>query len=445
MSYKLSSRLLATTALALIGTVAALTMLVTQFVYMEPSVIIGHELEKDADNIIKGIRFLPDGSIRRVNGSDLMLAMYQRMPGDGAYRILDEAGKVLISSDGAIEPFRRAGEAFPPLRKPFDVGRAGFRQHAYTKTMTHGGRAFYVQVMRSDRVLGAMLNVRRERSSFLLAMIILVPMAVFSIVVLSTLHKRMLKPLRRATSAAAEIGPHNLGARLSTSGLPHEITPLIASFNLTLDRLEHGFTVQREFLAAAAHELKTPIALMRGQIELDGLQDREMLLQDLDHMARLVHQLLHLAEASERQNYKFLSIDAASIIDEVVGHLDRLAQQHKVDIDWLESDERVTVLGDSGGLFILLRNLIENAIHHAPPGTSVAVRLTKEGFSIQDAGPGIDPAVLPHIFQRFWRGPHRRDSGAGLGLSICREIVTVHGWEIQVENLYPGARFAVRF
>jgi two-component system sensor histidine kinase QseC len=350
---------------------------------------------------------------------------------------------VLVSSDGAMTPFVAAGARFDPAQTRLDLNHAGVEQHVITKRIGGAHRAKYVQVMRSDRIHRAMLNIRRDRSLLILVIIVTLPMAVFSVVVIVTLKRTVLKPLANVSLAASSIGTHNLGERLSTADLPTEFAPLIKSFNQTLERLEHGFMVQRDFLAAVAHELKTPIALMRGQVELGHGRDRSVLLQDLDHMARQVHQLLHLAEVSERHNYRLSRLSVGTIAKSVMRHLERLALVTSVRLEYY-GDEKI-VHGDAGSVFILLRNLVENAIHHAPPGTAVSIRLGRHSVSVQDQGTGIDPADLPRIFDRFWRGKHRRDLGAGLGLSICREIATVHGWKIAVENTHPGACFTVLF
>jgi two-component system, OmpR family, sensor histidine kinase QseC len=109
--------------------------------------------------------------------------------------------------------------------------------------------------------------------------------------------------------------------------------PVVEAFNLTLDRLEKGYHVQRAFLAGAAHELKTPLALIRAQIDLESTPNREVLLHDVDLMARQVNQLLHLAEASETQNYVFELVDVAVVAEDVVDYLRRLADLRDVYVD----------------------------------------------------------------------------------------------------------------
>src|ERR1700721_1937589 len=133
-------------------------------------------------------------------------------------------------------------------------------------------------------------------------------------------------PRLEPSAAAARIDAQNISQRLSTRSLPNEFLPVVDAFNLTLDRLEKGYIVQRAFLAGAAHELKTPLALIRAQIDLDGTTDREALLRDLDLMARQVNQLLHLAEASETQNYVFELVDVTAVLEDVTDYLRRLGK-----------------------------------------------------------------------------------------------------------------------
>jgi signal transduction histidine kinase len=254
--------------------------------------------------------------------------------------------------------------------------------------------------------------------------------------------RHALKPLRDISTAAAAISPRSLHARLQTDAVPAEISPLVDSFNRVLARLEQGYRVQQEFLAAAAHELKTPLTLIRGQIEL-GVDEgsQATLLQDVAHMGRQVQQLLHLAEASEARNYQFTAVDAGKVVAEVMDYLQRLASRHAVRLQAVVEPGVTLQRADRGALFTLLKNLLENAIQHSPGGGVVLLRADANRFSVRDQGPGVPPADLPKLFTRFWRSAERRDLGAGLGLSICHEIATAHGWHLQARRGEPGMIF----
>jgi signal transduction histidine kinase len=207
----------------------------------------------------------------------------------------------------------------------------------------------------------------------------------------------------------------------------------VSAFNQALDRLQSGFRTQQEFLASAAHELKTPLALMRAQLELGPRDERGrlQLLQDVDHMSRQVQQLLMLAEVSEPRNYRMSPLDPRPAVEEVFNFMTRVAENHSVLLGLrVDADVRCWH-ADRSALFTLLKNLLENAIQHSPPGGIVALTVHRSGLAVKDQGPGVSAEQLPRIFERFWRGPERRDNGAGLGLTICQEIALAHGWRLQ--------------
>jgi two-component system, OmpR family, sensor histidine kinase QseC len=187
------------------------------------------------------------------------------------------------------------------------------------------------------------------------------------------------------------------------------------------------------------------LSLIRAQIDMDGTADRQALLQDIDRMARQVNQLLHLAEASETQNYVFEPVDVAALAEDVCDYLQRLAERHGVYVDIRHDPQAPPVEADRGALFMLLKNIVENAIQHSPAGGVVTVRVTADDLSVCDDGPGIGAEDLPQLFKRFWRGPTRRNDGTGLGLSICSEIAAAHNWRITAQNTGGGAEFTLFF
>src|SRR4029453_10516670 len=143
--------------------------------------------------------------------------------------------------------------------------------------------------------------------------------------------------------------------------VPEELRPLVETFNAALDRLERNYRLQQEFLASAAHELKTPLTLIRGEIELGvNEMNRHELLQDVSRMGRQVQQLLHLAEASEPQNYTFTAVDPKRVAHEVVSYIERLATQQGVSLRVVVDPGSTMLRADRGALFTLLKNLLEN-------------------------------------------------------------------------------------
>ncbi|MEP6502697.1 MAG: ATP-binding protein [Betaproteobacteria bacterium] len=370
--------------------------------------------------------------------------VYTAATRDLKFRVLDDHGALLLAADPAALPLAPAGSAFDAAREDFDMVDAGLPVHVATRAFEHGGRRLFVQVAVSERA-AALFRGSVVGPVLKYAMLVaLVSLVLFSIGIHASLG-RLLRPLRLASAAAARIAPRNLETRLSPARMPRELRPLIRAFNLALDRLEQGYRVQQEFLASAAHELKTPLALIRGQVELSDLEDRDLLLADIDRMARQVHQLLHLAEVSEAGNYEFEPVDLAAAAGEATAFLQRLAQRAGVHLELRAPQALAPRRADRGAVFVLLKNLVENAIQHSPQGACVTIALDAAGLALRDEGEGIAPEHLPDLFKRFWRGPARRDSGAGLGLAICHEIATAHGWSLHARNGVGGAEFVLAF
>jgi two-component system, OmpR family, sensor histidine kinase QseC len=406
------------------------------------------QLRRAAGLLHRSLKFDPTGlPVAVVLPSDLswVSRVFQDFPADVKYRILDASGDVILSSEHDAIALAPPGQPFNSTLGSFTlVSGGGELIHVRTEPMVHAAKTYYIEVAISERLAALARSLisdllARDSVRFALASIVL-----FTIAVYFTL-RRVLKPLRETSAAAAHIDAHNISKRLSTRKLPIEFLPVVDAFNLTLDRLERGYIVQRAFLAGAAHELKTPLALIRAQIDLEGTTDREVLLHDLDLMARQVNQLLHLAEASETQNYVFEALDVAAVAEDAVDYLRRLAELREVYVDIRCAPSIPTLQADRGALFMLLKNLVENAIQHSPVSGVVAVTVDADHLCVRDEGPGIAVGELPKLFTRFWRGPTRRNDGAGLGLSICKEIAAAHKWELAARNSGHGAEFILSY
>lgn len=366
--------------------------------------------------------------------------IFESLKRETAYRVLDGAGNVVLSSPGSEVIWPESAAAGQPVIGSFEFQQRGETMHGATEAVVHEGQTWYLQFTASTRFLQLVYQAfSLPFTGMGITLFSLVLLFVFGASVYVTL-RYTFKPLRDVSNSAAEISPRSLHARLQIDAIPSEIAPLVVSFNNVLERLEHGYRVQQEFLATAAHELKTPLALIRAQIELmDDGRERKSLLNDVEHMTRQVHQLLHLAEASEIQSYRFATVNVREVADEAVNYLQRMADTAQVRL-LISGDSEPYWLADRGALFTLLKNLLENAIQHAPRGSDVHVEVGSS-VTLRDWGPGVEEEQLAHLFTRFWRGAHRRDHGAGLGLSICQEITTAHGWTLSVERMQPGLLF----
>lgn len=359
---------------------------------------------------------------------------------EAAYRILDASGHTVLAS-AAGEKFWYPLPAGPRQPGPFEFQHNGTLIHAATALIRHEGKDWYLQFAVSAR-FHYFLHRYFALPFMGIAMLLLstVLLFVFGVCAYITL-RYTFKPLRQVSESAAAISPRSLHARLSAKGMPLEISPLVDSFNRVLDRLEQGYRIQQEFLATAAHELKTPLALIRAQIEVKGEgEDRDALLNDVAHMARQVQQLLLLAEVSEAQNYSLSRVDVAEVSAEVAHYLLPMAEAAGVRVS-ITHTLVVYWQADRAALFSLLKNLLENAIQHAPAASAVHIDIQPMVITVRDWGPGVSLEQLSHLFVRFWRGPHRRDHGAGLGLAICQEIAQAHGWTLTAHRANPGLCF----
>ncbi|MDR0225989.1 MAG: HAMP domain-containing histidine kinase [Burkholderiaceae bacterium] len=404
---------------------------------------MGHAAEKLAEWVRFGDDGVPEGFSEHEIKSWMLTSLGEEMQ----LRITDAAGRVVFAPNGETQALEQNDHGFDPELKAFAYERGGVVMRAGTAALTHEGRTWYVQLAISDR----MVDWLRESVGLPALWRGMVAIGVvFLVVFLISTHRtlqRMLRPLGVAAQDAQRITPQTLDTRLQAKDLPREFAPLVEAFNLVLDRLQAGFRNQQEFLSMAAHELKTPLALMRAQIELepDAGGRPNPLLQDVDHMARQVQQLLHLAEVSEHRQYRIGDVEAAGAVAEACGYMSRASEQCGIRI-CAEVDAGAQVWrADRGALFILLKNLIENAMQHSPGGSTVTVRAFGHGFSVVDQGCGVPAADLDRIFQRFWRSSERRDVGAGLGLPICLEIARAHGWTMQALPGAVGLELCVRF
>jgi signal transduction histidine kinase len=402
-------------------------------------------MEEQAASVGEHLSVGPDGRLELNLPQDL-LGLYSQAYGRYSYAVIDDRGNVLFSSlrdhealfpadtrTGAVEFLqRRAGDA--------TVSGASVRKDV-------GGKMVWIQtgedlgnrdVLIDDIVADFYKNVGWITLPILLVLLA-ADIAIF---------RRALSPLREASEIASEIGPARPGLRLPTSEIPSEVRPLVSAVNQGLDRLEEGFRIQREFTADAAHELRTPLSILRTRIDI--LQDREMreaLRQDVEGMAHIISQLLDIAELDAFVVNPEERADLQSVAAEVAEFVAPLALAQGKDIALLGTTEPVWIKGSPEMLGRAIRNLAENAINHTAPGSTVEFVVEADGsVSVLDDGPGVPEDERKLIFQRFWRRDRRKQGSTGLGLSIVQRIAELHSATITVQNRRPrGACFSLRF
>jgi signal transduction histidine kinase len=259
--------------------------------------------------------------------------------------------------------------------------------------------------------------------------------------------RQHLGSLRQLSEQAARIAPGDRHTLLSVGQAPTEVQPLVASVNKGFERLVEAVQVQRRFTANAAHELRTPAAVVQAGLERLPITDDVIVLRrETERMGRIVGQLLSLARLEGPNGSELHHLDAASIVRRAAEPLTHLASAEHVSLAFDVECEPLMVMATEEALTEITRNLVENAIGHAPAGSEVSIMIARNGIlRIVDHGPGIPQTQREHLFERFWRGPSTSRPGSGLGLAIVAEACQRIGATIQcLSTSGGGATFEVR-
>jgi two-component system heavy metal sensor histidine kinase CusS len=267
-----------------------------------------------------------------------------------------------------------------------------------------------------------------------------------SAVIALTVTRRGLRPLGEMTHALKRVGPKQLHERASAVGWPRELQPLAVAFDDMLDRLENSFVRLSQFSADLAHELRTPIANIRGEAEVALTRSRtpeeyraviESTVAECQHLTQIVDNLLFLARTEAAEGLlQRATFAGRAAVEKIATFYEPVAEEQQVTIT---SSGEANFFADEMLFGRAVSNLIENALHHTPAGGAIMIALASRDaqseIAVRDTGSGIAAEHLPRVFDRFYRADSSRSSeGLGLGLALVKSIADLHGGSATIES-----------
>ncbi len=273
----------------------------------------------------------------------------------------------------------------------------------------------------------------------------ILPFALLMLLASRRIIDSTLKPLLQIQKRAISIREFRDVEPIELGDAPLEVRELTTALNATLYRLREAMERERAFLLDAAHTLRTPLAAIKADFEINEDEvNLQTLRTDIDDLIRLCEQMLTSALADRLRISPMQRVDAEQLIINVVTRLDPLARQAGVELAFERHSSRTLVQAEPDALAIALSNLVENAVQHAPLGSEVVIALNENPLriSVRDFGPGLSQECLDKLKAPFARGAGHKAGGAGLGLSIADRIMTAHGGRLELLPASPSGLIA---
>jgi len=396
----------------------------------------------------------------------LLSKLFPGLPPSGLFdrmvQVLDPAGEIRMRplslgrtrirlSELARENARKGQGTLETIHPP---DRAPIR--VYTQPVIRSGR-----VVNFVQIAASFAEVNRTLRRLALILLGVVPSAV----VLAglggwTLARRALRPVDEVAAAARRITAERLNERIARPNSEDELARLVDTLNAMIARLEAAFGRVREFSADASHELKTPLTILRGEVDLllssqrtprEYQEGLHVILDEVRRMGGIVEDLLTLAKADlGATQLHFAPVDLGDLVLEVFEKARTLPESENKDFTLSRRDPLV-IDGDADRLRQMVINLVVNAFRYTSPGGKVDLSLARRNgrawISVSDTGIGIDEMDVERIFDRFYRSAEARgmgSEGSGLGLNICKWVAEAHGGSIRVDSLLgKGSTFTV--
>jgi heavy metal sensor kinase len=399
-------------------------------------------------NVIEAVRAHP-GDVAQINetvGRQIAIADEDLRLG---VQVFDEKGRILLAA-GSLEQ--------NPLPLPYRVLSGEAPSHIWSEDLGEDNDYYIVSARAPGGFVQTAIYGRRfaRHLDFVLdGFLVALPISLLVTVGLGWLLARgSLRPIQRITATARRISGSNLDAEVPTTGSGDELDQLAVTLNDMMERIREGVERIRRFSADAAHELRTPLAVIRNQIEVtlekprDAEEYERVLRQVLDEANQLAEgadAMLRLAQSEAGLDpTSMVAVDLRALLANVVDFFEPLATERDVKLELRAGAEVPPLRGDPGWLHQLFANLVHNALKFTPAGGHVQVALFRDPeadalvATVRDTGIGISAEQREQIFERFHKVDSSRSQGGfGLGLSLAHEITRAHGGEISVES-EPG-------
>ena len=369
-----------------------------------------------------------DGDALRFKGSE----------GNFRYTVFAQDGRVVAGSETSDRIWQQLAEL--ELGSPGAIALPGDRLGLGLRVMIMG-QDIYVLVStypkwNNETQLSKLLHeVEEEIWWGLLGIVMVIGAALFA-------TRRSLAPLRALSEQARKIGPLAASRRLEADAVPTEFVPLIEDVNDAFNRLEQGYKAQRDFSSNVAHEIRTPIAVLKSSIErIENPDLKQTLSQDADQLDRIFSQLIDLARSEAASVTVFEPVDLHALATETATTFASEAVRSGRSLS-VSGDTTAKMNGNAGLLSIALSNLIRNALHYTSEHSEVEIEVLSNpaGWRVLDRGPGVPDTLKSALFERFNRGTqaHSNGTGSGIGLAIVKSVADCHNASVSIEDRNGG-------
>ncbi len=401
--------------------------------------------DQESDAISEALTTVGDEKLL-VNLPPAMAERYKKYPRGYGYEIVDAEGNVLASANLGIFPAEIMRRGVNPEYAMTCIDRDKGSLCVSTRRIEFGEKSYWLHVAIAAQPAGVFSRI--DPAGIVTGVFVreliddvgipMVPILVALLLVNVMAVRRALRPLHTAAEEVQQLEPGSDKTRLREKGLPREVRVLVHAINDLLERVDSAMIAQRDFTANAAHELRTPLAVLMLRLgEIEG-PTADRLRLDVRAMAKLVDQLLEMARADALAIEPNAKVDLALIGRDTVETLAIFALDKGRELEFEDRGGQI-VPGNDNAIRFAVRNLVENAIRHSPEGLAVQV-VVGPGPQLQvvDHGVGIAPAQRDMIFRRFWRGDAETSGSIGLGLAIVKRVADAHNARVVIGETKGG-------